>query len=334
MRKGSNPEKELMDKIINEIPESIYTGSDEDIEIKLALYVYIMLGKMKSVDERIYWGNRKISYKLIVQSRKDSKDINKLAIKRKLTCISIANLYKKILNNFGIKCDAVRGDPPDVHLDNVITLKSGRRILADLQLDLYNIKTGRSLECFKAIGKEDFLKEDVLTHFLMEVGYIFDGESYRQNKTEDLKRRIELLPEKEALADILGSEEIYRGIENLDVSEAYVYYREMIAMLLGKERFRKIYEFPCYVMDKHGEPKYSTFCIFADTGNYKTLIPYLYSKKHGRMMVCDLETLDRLQKEGLYLGRGKLSKGRKRINSYIERFKTGKIIRGEKDEER
>ena len=198
MRKGSNPEKELMDKIINEIPESIYTGSDEDIEIKLALYVYIMLGKMKSVDERIYWGNRKISYKLIVQSRKDSKDINKLAIKRKLTCISIANLYKKILNNFGIKCDAVRGDPPDVHLDNVITLKSGRRILADLQLDLYNIKTGRSLECFKAIGKEDFLKEDVLTHFLMEVGYIFDGESYRQNKTEDLKTRIELLPEKEA----------------------------------------------------------------------------------------------------------------------------------------
>ena len=334
MRKSSNPAKELLDKIINEISENIYNGSDEDIEIKLALHVYIMLGKMKSVDERIYWGNRKILYRLVKQSRKDSKSIDKLATKRKLTCISIANLYKKVLNSLGIECEVVRGEPPDVHLDNVITLKSGRKIFADLQLDLYNIKTGRSLECFRAIGKEDFLKDDILTHYLMDVGYVFDGESYRQNKTEDLKRRIELLSEKEALAGIVGSEEVYKGIENLDVSEAYVYYKEMIAMLLGKERFKNIYEFPCYVIDKHGEPKYSTFCIFADTGNYKTLIPYLYSKKHGRMLVCDLKTLDKLQNEGLHLGGTRLSRGGRKINNYIDRFKMGKIIRGEVDEER
>ncbi len=326
--------KEMMDKIIDGIPESVYTGTPEEIEIKLALYVYIQLGKMKSIDEKIYWANGNIAYKLVQQSREDSKDIEKLAKKRKLICISIANLYKKVLNRLGIECETRRGEPPDVHLDNVIILKSGKKIFADLQLDLYNIKTKRRLECFKAIGKEDFLNDDTLTHYLMNVGYIFDREGYRENRIEKVKRRVKFLPVKEALASIVGSDEVYKGIEGVDVAEAYIYYKETISQILGMKKSQKIYRFPCYTKDENREPIYSTFCMFTDTGNYKTLVPYLYSSKYGRMLVCDLDKLEELQKDGLHLGNSEFSIGRRKLRKYMKDARMGKELREKMEIER
>ena len=334
MNQGKMTAKEMMDKIIDGIPESVYTGTQEEIEIKLALYVYTELGKLKSVDERIYWANGKIAYRIVQQSREDSKDINKLAGKRKLICISIANLYKRILNRLGIQCETRRGEPPDVHLDNVITLRSGRKILADLQLDLYNVRTKRKLECFKAIGKEDFLDDNTLTDYLMSVGYIFDSQDYRNNKVKDIKKKIRFLSAKEALANIVGSDEVYKGIEGIDVSEAYIYYKETLAQLLDRKRFREIYRFPCYVLDQNKEPRYSTFCFFADTGNYRNLVPYLYSTKYGRMLVCDLDTLGNLQDEGLHFGSSQFSRSGRKIERYIQQARAGKKLRKEMGFER
>ncbi len=326
--------KEMMKKIVDEIPESVYKGSPEEIEIKIALYVYIELGKMKSIDEKVYWGNGKTVYRVIEQSRKDSKDIDVLARKRKLTCISIANLYKEVLNRLGIECKTVRFDPPDVHLDNIITLKSGRKIFAGLQSDINNIKTRRRLGYFTAIGKEDFLQEDVLAHYLMEVGYVFDNESFRENQIDDIKTRVEFMEPRDALAVVVGSDEVYKGIKGLDVSEAYFYYRNAIEQALGDKRFGKIYRFPCYTLDKNNEPDFSTFCIFADTGNYRTITPYLYSKKHGRMLVCDLETLGRLEDQGLHFGNSIFTRGKRKLENYIDRAMIAKENREGKEFER
>lgn len=334
MKQDKMTGKELIEKIIEGIPEKTYSGSPEDVEIKLALYVYTQLGKMKSIDEKIYWANGRISYKLIDEAKKDSKNINRLARKRKLICISMANLYSQILNRLGIMCEVRRGDAPDIHLDNLITLKSGRMIFADLQLDLYNVRTGRKLECFKAIGKEDFLEDEILNHYLMDIGYVFDGESYRNNRVEEIRERIEFLSPKDALATILGSDEVYRGIEGLDVSEAYLYYRETIASLLGNEKSKKVYRFPCYVMDRNKEPNYSTFCIFADTGNYRTLVPYLYSQKYGRMLVCDLDKLENMRNKGLHFGGSRFYTGRKKLEEYMRRLRISKELREEKGSER
>ncbi len=326
--------KEMINKIIEEMPESVYTGTEEEREIKLALYVYVQLGKMKSVDEKIYWAKGNTIYNMIKEAKKDSKDLERLAKKRKLICISMANLYKKVLNILGITCEVRRGEPPDEHLDNIITLKSGRKIFADLQLDLYNIKTKKRLECFKAIGKDNFLNEYDLTHYLMNVGYIFDYEDYRENKIASIKNRVTSLLTKDALATILGSSEVYKEIEGLDVSEAYIYYRKILSEVLDSKKFNNIYEFPCYILDKNKEPNYFTFCIFADTGNYKTLMPYLYSSRYGRMLACDLKTLDQLQKRGLCLGASKFSRGRRKINNYIEQAKQGKKLREKMDLEK
>ena len=86
---------EIEKKIYEEV-ENILNGeegeSKEDIEIKLALYVYIKLAKLKSCDERIYFGNKQEIARCIRESKRDSVEIDRAVRKRKLTCISLSHL--------------------------------------------------------------------------------------------------------------------------------------------------------------------------------------------------------------------------------------------------
>ena len=334
MNQDKMTSSELIDKIIEGMPASVRFGSPEEIEIKIALYVYVELGKMKSVDEKIYWANGRTAYKVIRQSKKDSKDIETLTKKRKLTCISLANLYAKVLNRLGIECRTIRYDSSDIHLDNIITLKTGRQISAGLQRDISNIKTNRKLKCFLAVGREDFLAEDILEVYLQEIGYVWTNDSFRENGINDVKNRIRMMLPREALAVLFGSDEIYKGIKGLDTSEAYFYYKGVIEESLEKDKRKKIHGFPCYTLDENKEPVYSTFCIFADTENCRTVVPYLYSKRYGRMMHCDLEKLNELQKKGLRFGGSRLSKGRKILEKYMKEIKMREKLKSGELEER
>lgn len=319
--------EELLDEIISKMPRYILLGDKEKVEIKKALYVYIILGKMKSTDERIYWGNEKSARDVIKQSKEDCKDLDVLARRKKLTCISISYLYKEILNRLGIRCDVVNLDEHSVHVKNCIRLKSGRGFIVDLQQDLSNIQTKRRLEFFKPLGTENFLKEHLLTYYLMQIGYVFDEQDYRNEDIEIVKKRVRNLPVKEVISTIVGSNEIFKGIQNMEVPEAYIYYKDVIDYILGNDREKDVYRFPCYILDGKENPRYNTFCIFQDTGNHRTLIPYLYSKKHGRMLKCDLETLESLQEDGLFFGSSKLSKGGIKIRKYIQDAKVSREFR-------
>ena len=326
--------EELLDEIISKMPRYILLGDKEKVEIKKALYVYIILGKMKSTDERIYWGNEKSARDVIKQSKEDCKDLDVLARRKKLTCISISYLYKEILNRLGIECDVVNLDEHNVHVKNVIRLDTGRGLLVDLQQDLSNIQSKRKLEFFKTLGSDDFLKDHLLTYYLMQIGYVFDEQDYRNEDIEIVKKRVRNLPVKEVISTIVGSNEIFKGIQNMEVPEAYIYYKEVIDYILGNDREKDVYRFPCYILDGKNNPRYNTFCIFQDTGNHRTLIPYLYSKKHGRMLKCDLETLEGMQEDGLFFGSSKLSKGGIKIRKYIQDARVSRKFREENGFER
>ena len=326
--------EELIRKIEQGIPENEYKGTDEQKETKLALYVYVTLAKMKSFDERVYWGDTKLGYRVLKQSKEDSKDINKLASKRKLTCISFAHLYKKVLNKLGIQCDVVRLEPPEEHLSNIITLRSGRRISADVQLDLFNIYTRMRLNFFEIEGIREYLNQDLLTRYLIDIGYISNENDYRNNKIEEVRKRIGALSDIEVLPYVMGSEEIFGGMEQIEVSEAYRYYLALREKVFDEKKAEKIYQIPCYRVGKNGESKDFTFCIFEDAKNYRKVIPYLYSIKEGRMLACSLETLEQLNKSGLQLGNSKFSRGGRKLKKYIEQAKMGKKLREKIDIER
>ena len=306
------------------IPKGVNKGTLEQRETKLALYVYITLAKMKSFDERLYWGSTKLANRVIRESKRESKDINKLANKRKLTCISLSHLYAEILCRLGIQCNVVKLENFTEHLSNIITLKSGRKIFADIQLDLYNINTGMRIDFFEIEGIQEYLNQDILTRYLVDIGYISSQEDYRDSRIEKVIKKVVILKDKDILPYVMGSEEIFGGMEKLEVSEAFRYYWAIRKKVFGEEKAKRIYQIPCYRIGKNEESKDFTFCVFEDTKNYRTVIPYLYSKKYGRMIACDLETLEQLQKSGLKFDNSKFSRGGIKIKKYIRQARQRK----------
>ena len=67
---------ELIEKFRKEMPE--FTGTEEEKEIKKALYVYIELAKMKSFDERYFFGNILSVSRTMTQARREKKDLDKI----------------------------------------------------------------------------------------------------------------------------------------------------------------------------------------------------------------------------------------------------------------
>ena len=114
-------------------------------ELEIAKYIYIQLGKQKAFDEKYFFGNsktRKKIYKLAEQNKIDSEQASK---NKKIICVSLSYLYRDILREFGI--NSVIAEEME-HKYPIIVLKNGKRIRADLQLDLYNIHTKSKTKYF------------------------------------------------------------------------------------------------------------------------------------------------------------------------------------------
>lgn len=122
---------ELVEKLRRDMPE--FEGTDEEKEIKTALYIYIELGKMKSFDERYFFGNSKLVRQSEREAVEDSGNIDKIVGKRKILCITMTHLYKAILAEFGIESEIItemtERNTID-HMTNMIKLKSGKKIRA------------------------------------------------------------------------------------------------------------------------------------------------------------------------------------------------------------
>lgn len=306
---------ELVQKISENMPK--FEGTDEEIEIKKALYVYITLGKMKSFDERYFFGNISEAKKIVEQAKSDKKDIDSITKKRKIICITLSYLYKEILKELGIYSYTVEDNEFDDHVSNIIILKNRKAISADLQLDLYCINAKMRVRFFRAIGEENFLPIRKLDKMLMELGYINSIEDYRDNVIENLKGKVLDLSLEEILKTILESRETYSGMEGVETSEAYKYYLALQEEVLGKKKAKKMRQFSCVRRKENGENDY-TFCIYADTGDYRTVTPYLYSIKHGRMLPITLEKIRELEEGGLKLGNFRTQLRVRKLKKYIE----------------
>lgn len=318
---------EIVDKIESEMPD--FTGSDIDKEIKRALYAYITLGKMKSFDERYFFGNVFTRGKAIAEAKKDRKDIDKVAGKRKIVCVTLSYLYREVLRSLGINSFIEQDNEFDDHINNVIVLKNGKAIMADLQLDLYCLHTKMRPRFFKALGKNNILPQEKLDNMLIELGYIDSTKDYRDNIILSLKERVKDLPPEDALKIIMESKETYSGMEGIETSEAYKYYVALLENVVDEKTAKKIFQISCAKTDRNGNESSYTFCIFPDTGDYRTVMPYMYSIKNGRMLPCDLETLQKLESDGLKLGNFRTERRVRKLKKYMSENEKSK----EKEEE-
>lgn len=59
-------------------------GNDEEIEVKTVLYIYVELGKIKSFDEKYYFGNSQTQKKIYRLAERQSKKVDEIAEKKKI----------------------------------------------------------------------------------------------------------------------------------------------------------------------------------------------------------------------------------------------------------
>ena len=319
--------KELVEELRRRMP--VFSGTDEEKELKIALYIDIELGRMKEFDEHYYFGNSKDIRRVMNEAVRNSENPDKISKKRKIICVTMAHLYKAILEDFGIQSRVVTKlfeNGQIEHMANIIDLKSGKSISVDAQLDMFRVQTGM---CLKNFGIEseyntDVIKTKQLIQMLIEVGYIKDKDDFRDEKIEEVKSKINGLNCNEAVSAILNSPEIYKGNRNQGVVEAHKYYFSVLKMLLPDDFGRDVFLFQCSKQREEKEQEFS-FGIYANVENIEDLEVYLYSKSKGRLLACDLEHLISLQNQGLKIGKNDVQRPVKILKSNMRKFKRKQI---------
>lgn len=315
--------RELIEKLKQNMPD--FKGNEEEIEVKTALYIYIELGKIKSFDEKYYFGNSETRRKIYKLAEQESKSTEKMAKKKKLICVSLANLYCNILKEFGVNAITSEADEVDGHVYPIILTKNKKAIIADLQLDLENIQTKSKLEHFEYWGdktknRHESCNQQLLTEMLIEVGYIKSKDDYKNYDIDRLYEKVKRMNPHQTLNTILNSEEIYENNSNTEVIEANKYYRGVLRKTVPNYFGKKIFMFNCYRKKEDGEKDYTT-CIFSEEDNVN---PYLFSQKENRFLKTNLSKIKELQEEGLVLGVKKNELGSQKLQRYIEKIERQK----------
>ncbi|MCI8760601.1 MAG: hypothetical protein HFJ34_05750 [Clostridia bacterium] len=307
--------KEMIDKLKQDMPN--FYGNDEENEIKRALYLYVELGKMKSFDENYYFGNSQTRRRIYDLAEKLENNIEEIARKRKIICVSLTHLYCNIAREFGIY--AVASSPEEGgHINPIVRTKNRGTFVADLQLDLENIQTKSRLQHFEYKGnlskesKERFDK-DTITQMLIEIGYIKDEREYKDEEVKKLKEKAKEKNPHEALKIVLEDEGLYRGNEDMESIEIDKFYRGMLKGVLPHFMGKKVFVFNCYRENEEKQRDY-TLCAFSEEDGIR---PYIFSKRDRRFLKVDIPKLKELQESGLKFGARQKENGAKKLQKYI-----------------
>lgn len=304
-----------------------FEGTDEEKQVKTALFIYVELGKIKSFNTQYYFGNTETKRKIYQLARQECADIDKIANKRKITCVTMTRLYISILRDLGIYAYPSRMDDDPVHEFPVVTLTSGEEFVADLQADLTNIQTKSRLEYFGYLGKCDNMKDarNALTQKLIEIGYIKNENDYKNKEIERLKKmEVSEMPTHKALKTILEDDNLYAGNEDMGIVEQNLFFKAILMDVVPNFYNNGIYCFNCERDNKYGEHTYGT-CIYSkdDSPNSdKKIKAYMYSKRNKKFIQVPIELMQYLNNSGAKFGlRRKEQKASKIMSNYLESLK-------------
>lgn len=323
-------EKELVDKLKREMPE--FTGSKAEIEKQIAMYIYLELGKTKVFDESFYLADVETQKKIIKLNARIKTSRNSLIKNRKVTCLKISNLYKMLLRDFRIRCITARLHPQSSHYYNAIKLSDGSMIVADLQKDLFNIQTRCKTQFFGYEYKKgkivaEGLTEEEVFKLHKACGYVNKKEDYMDEKIKELASRLNGLPPDQLLAELLNDKEVNKFQDDIGYIEFFKYYSKLIKKVAPMYDSKEIKYFNCYRRKDVGKRKTEKdylMCIYAEYNNELSI--YLFNQAEKCFKKVDLETMERLEKQGLILGKSQNEKGMKSLrehmnNMIVDRYK-------------
>lgn len=319
-------EREYVTKLNSEMPE--FTGTPTEVEKKIAMYVYLKLGKSKTFDEKWFFGNRAERQKMRKVNKKEKKNTDLIIKKRKLVCVTLSSLYARLLKDFGLKCKTENLYDHNEHLSNIITFSNGEKIAVDLQKDLEYIQTKSRTQNFGYIYNNGFLtgkklSDEELFELHKSCGYVEKEEDYMDSKIKNFTKKVEGLKADEILEKILFDRSLKGYQKDIGYIELLKHYIRIINKVAPKMDNDGIFHCNCYrkVQGENGkDEKDYIMCFYSIVGD--KVKAYLYSNIGKCFKSIELETFAKLEKDGLFIGKNPQEEGaivlRKHINKAVE----------------
>ena len=275
---------------INQMVEKLKSEMPKDLnEIEVAKYIYVELGKTKSYDEKYFFGNSKTKSKIYRLARNTPNRINETMKKKRIVCVSLSYLYRELLKRFDIKSYIHYPDFEGEHAYVVISLKDGRNIKGDLQLDLPMIQTkmktryfgtkekSEIIESFDAISDEENIEID------KRINYINDEKDYRDEEIKTLRKNCQGKSPIEISKIIISNQ----AVNNLPLDMGYVdrskYYIGLFRLCMSRKNFDIVH---CYRYDKNEDEeqdkKYKMILSVYDKKNSQAT--YTFSERQNRFI--------------------------------------------------
>lgn len=320
MKKQKLTRKQLVEHIKQIMPSDLN-------EIEKLAFIETEIAKQISFDEQYLWGDKETKekiYKLAkTQAQKPYKEI-----KRKLICVTMAELFGYVVEELGFEVlyqkrapgqenqtgdnDIFKKVSPkkQEHVCPIVKLSNGKYIEVDIQADLYRLQT-RSKP--KAFGKTKFkIADGIITstvddsitekvfkkmyglkeneRFTDEYIAIFSAMLRYQGKTPI-----------EMLEFFMNDPKIQEELQNTRCIEANKLYKKILAVCYDvsvdkqffKDQDNAIIE-ECILSNDKGQKIYS-FCIFAENQEQQQF--YVYSKRSRRMINLSQEEIQQMTEQ-------------------------------------
>ena len=317
-------------KMLNEkMPK--FTGTPTEIEKKIAMFIYLELGKTKVFDEHYFFANNKEKKKIEKISKNKKNNIDSVIKDRKIVCITASNLYRKLLQDFGIQAFNTNLYAGDAHLSTVIAFSDGEKIVADVQRDFDKIQTKRKT-CNWGQKYEfgEILNESIDENELFELhkacGYVNSKDDYMNNVIEKLRKKLQYLPPNEILKEIVNNKQLNNYQKDIGYIELYKYFSSTIFAIAPHYHRQGIDYFNCYITRNKGNGKSEReYCMCLYSIFNDKVDAYLYSNSEKKFIKTDLTTLATLEKQGLHLGKTPHERGVKSLRKYIDSNKAENI---------
>lgn len=343
-------------ELVKHIQQTMPLGLNE--YEKLA-FIEVEVAKHISFDEKYLWGEMGTSEKIYKLAKKDAQN-PKPEIKRKLICITMAELFGYVAKEFGFEVRYQRrmdgrqievgeknifkniSEEVQEHICPVIGLSNGKFIEVDIQYDLERLQTRSKLRAF---GQAIHVKEEGETEERIEI--------LPPKLVEDTFRKIYGLKENEWFTDeyimVLSAElssqrknlieildifmndpRIRKEIKNTRCIEANKIYRAILNVCYDKHRDKQFFQGEskaiieeCILSDDQGRKRYS-FCIYAEDKGQRGF--YIYSKKSRRMVKLSQEEIQQLTQQVMKVElKGEPTELKKQmiafVNGYAENIK-------------
>lgn len=312
--------KELVEYIRKNMPENLS-------ELEKLAYIEVEVAKHISFDEKYIWGDigtKEKIYKLAKeQAKKPAKEI-----KRKIICVTMAELFGYVLKELGFDVKyqtrapghEIKAGDNDIfksisdkkqeHVCVLVGLSNGNYIETDIQDDLARLQTRSRPKAFGADRhgtkiengvKIEILDKNMIENTFKKVYNLQEQESFTNKyimTLRDMLKKQNRTPI-QMLEFFMTDPRIEKELQNTRCIEANKLYKAILyACYSGREEklfytddSRATIE-ECILQDNDGRKRYS-FCIYAE--DEKEKIFYVYSKKSRRMVKLTLEEIQKLK---------------------------------------